>query len=341
MPNPNYQSHQNHPRKERISSKKHSDSDTDSDNFVPSDDSEAIDPLPSKAQVRRSILSVVNRLSILSASAHEVPLPGDNTSSFLLGAVATTPVSPVSISSISLNQNHPAHAPRNSSASSPGGTLSRSTNMNLLSPISVSSQEYFNPFASVSAPERSHSLTNTHPSPKMESTSDVESPTTTLNLSMRRERNGSHDSKITTPSETSTQEFNLATHAVNVAINNNYHQNNVFVIPKRDQSTRLSAAILSDSSVFTASSSFESDVHATVASSVTVIRPARSTSEGASMSETVILEGFLVKKMNVFAREKEHIADSGTWGWKPRYFKLKEVSLEEYDSVSLTRERCF
>ncbi|KAI8611029.1 hypothetical protein BC830DRAFT_1143094 [Chytriomyces sp. MP71] len=213
--------------------------------------------------------------------------------------------------------------------------MSRSMNMNLLSPISVSSQEYFNPFASVSAADRLHPLTNNTPaSPKMDPTGDLESPTTTSNLSMRRELNVSHDSRKTASATPPVQDLNLVTQpSFNVSVNNNSHQNNLLVIPKRDQSTRLSAAILSDSSVFTASSSSESDVHATVDSSMTVIPPARGTSEGAITSETVIMEGFLVKKMNVFAREKEHIAESGTWGWKPRYFKLKETLLEEYDSV--------
>ncbi|KAI9341104.1 hypothetical protein BDR26DRAFT_918458 [Obelidium mucronatum] len=238
------------------------------------------------------------RKSILSALSVSVVAHSDDSlalpNSYILGAVTTTPISP---------KQSFAVAPRGSSK----GTA--------LSPITPSSPE--NPSANVTPPSPLDQLPS--PTPPRQSR----------------------------PSSSSLEGNNL-------------------VIPKRGQSTaasaRLSTAIpLSDSmtiiteEVGTTETEESQQVvqqqqpsastppitargsSATTTDSVPPVLLPRdgsftSTTDASSSSDAIVfvhMEGFLVKKMNntPFASE----GGSG-WGWKPRYFRLKDSVLEECDS---------
>ncbi|KAJ3228976.1 hypothetical protein HDU81_005724 [Chytriomyces hyalinus] len=316
------QHHQRMDRKESLADTLEDSQEDSSDSSA--SENEYIDPLPSKAQVRKSILSVLNtRLSIGSSSDLAVPMPNSlsSESSFLLNAVTTTPVSP--------NFHHSQRA-------NSGPTIaSRGSNMNILSPISVNSAEYFNPFAPSSA------------SPKTVPDGGdmaVASPPATLR------RDASQDSRRNYEKTTPViQDKDTGSPATPNPSSPSATASGL-VIPKRDQSTRMSLAVLSDASLMLANSNSESDLSASTSgqqsasasaaalnSGGTFTPPVRSSSEAALGNlDVVIMEGFLVKKMNVpFGRDRDHLPESGSsgsWGWKPRYFKLKEHVLEEFDS---------
>ncbi|KAI8829461.1 hypothetical protein BJ741DRAFT_569169 [Chytriomyces cf. hyalinus JEL632] len=323
MPRQPMQHHQRMDRKESLADTLEDSQEDNSDSSA--SENEYIDPLPSKAQVRKSILSVLNtRLSIGSSSDLAVPMPNSlsNDSSFLLNAVTTTPVSP---------NFH--HGQRTNS----GPTIaSRGSNMNILSPISVNSAEYFNPFAPSSASPKGAPEAGDMP---------ASSPPATLRRDPSQDSRRNYDKTppvvqdkdsgspaTPNPSSPSTTASGL-------------------IIPKRDQSTRMSLAVLSDASLMLANSNSESDLNASTSVQPTGASPSatnsggaftppvRSSSEaalGSALPDSVIMEGFLVKKMNVpFGRDRDHLPESGSsgsWGWKPRYFKLKEHVLEEFDS---------
>ncbi|TPX71949.1 hypothetical protein CcCBS67573_g06039 [Chytriomyces confervae] len=323
MPRQPIQHHQRMDRKESLADTLEDSQEDSSDSSA--SENEYIDPLPSKAQVRKSILSVLNtRLSIGSSSDLAVPMPNSlsNESSFLLNAVTTTPVSP--------NFHHSQRA-------NSGPTIaSRGSNMNILSPISVNSAEYFNPFAPSSA------------SPKTVPEGGdmaVSSPPATLR------RDASQDSRRTYEKTTPVIHDKDSGSPATPNPSSPSTTASGLVIPKRDQSTRMSLAVLSDASLMLANSNSESDLSAStsgqpsgasaaaaVNSSGIFTPPVRSSSEAAlgSSQDAVIMEGFLVKKMNVpFGRDRDHLPESGSsgsWGWKPRYFKLKDHVLEEFDS---------
>ncbi|KAJ3027805.1 UNVERIFIED_CONTAM: hypothetical protein HDU68_003088 [Siphonaria sp. JEL0065] len=275
----------------RETSSLYSDNDGEEEEALDDDDFIAMAAMPSRRQVRKSILSV---LSVnVNKDNNDA---GSLNSSYILGAVTTTPIAPRPSGSFAVT-------PRGSSKA-PGP----------LSPITPSSPDNITP------PSPSHA------------SADLPSPSPSNQLRQAR------------PSSSSIESTNL------------------LVIPKRGQSTaasaRLSTAIPLDSMsaiseeaethvdsptttppiTARGSSATENSVPATaVANAVTRDSSSNSLDSTGNVGlvvPEVYLEGYLVKKMN----NTPFASEGGTgWGWKSRYFKLKERELEEYDGKTLQK----
>ncbi|KAJ3283356.1 hypothetical protein HDU79_009158 [Rhizoclosmatium sp. JEL0117] len=265
----------------------------------------AMAAMPSRAQVRKSILSVLNVAtpSVATSTKPLDPVQEEEHESFIIDTISTTPISPASPQSTQSPQSPQSLYNRSSTVAI--GTRASSKPMSPISALSSPSSDD----GGVSPSARdlsSNSASVPPPSP-------------------------SHQNEPLIPPRQRQPSATFSDHA-----------SNLLVIPKRNQSSaasRLSVLQSTDNAEDSSGAAVGDDSSATsphLAPKPSTASFAPSESLSASTADEVYMEGFLVKKMNLAFGGVSDGSGSG-WGWKPRYFKLKETVLEEYDSKSMNK----
>ncbi|KAJ3380624.1 hypothetical protein HDU84_005673 [Entophlyctis sp. JEL0112] len=282
----------------------------DEDNEVDDDDADidgdgdviAMAATPSRAQVRRSILSVLNANAQFSLSF-------DPSVSSLKSDPLTVPTPPPNAAS---------------TAAAIAAVLGQTAPADDFPPFSTSSSTFLSP-----RPPSNASMVALSPrSNSAARLSFASLPTIT--------EPGYHEQQSSSPPK------HLQRHLVSPTNSNGP----TLVVPRRGQSNvasaRLSNAITSVSAA-SAAGPVAGNTGVAIGSTASVpekLSPTTDDANHASLKEMdepadggadgVIMEGFLVKKMNLpFGLGN---SEGSGFGWKPRYYKLRENSLEEFDT---------